>query len=76
MALPHIALVLKIKFGGWSKPNSGPLVYVFQWGMDLADVLQNPPDLDGLSAPIALGPFFQGLPRFRRRREGCQRGVV
>jgi hypothetical protein len=33
--------------------------------MDLADVLQNPPNLDDLSALIALGPFFQRLQHFR-----------
>jgi hypothetical protein len=35
------------------------------WVMDLADVLQNPPNLDSLSALSALGLFFHGLPVFR-----------
>jgi hypothetical protein len=35
------------------------------WVMDLADVLQNPPNLDSLSALSALGLFFHALPVFR-----------
>jgi hypothetical protein len=37
------------------------LLPMLGWAMDLADVLQNPPHLDSLSALAALGLFFQGL---------------